>query len=426
LELIGENYGVGELQQLDESIELELENDKFYGIKYLHPRFLLLNKKMYPMFYPFIKHGAPNILTMADIQLQNMQHLLVDLPKIEKYIYRGIGMTREKFGSCMLGIPHRKFTIRNYLKRDDILKPAFTIITPTFKRKKLLKRCIESIFSQTYQNFEHIIIDDADDKNVAKMVKETNDKRIRYYAMKKNAGVAKARNTGIQMALGKYICFLDDDDAYYPGYLGKVYDLFQQNDNKIGFIWTGIKKIDSSVDNEKILLNKKWPSGFDSNETGLAVASSIGSGYGVCVQKKCIEEIGLFDEKLEVSEDTDLMIRLAQTYEFKTVPEILVNIYKHSDKQLSDDKNSSKKWHSYKLIMKRHSEFLNKYAPVLHSHTKAYAGLCYGLNKKWTGRRSVLNLIVRHPWNAIFYKDFIAFELFGKHYHQWLREKKKR
>ena len=118
LELVEENYGVGELLELNESIILDLGHDIKTKIKYLHPRCMLINKEMYFKFYPFIKHGAPNILSMADIQLQNQQHVLVHFSGLRDCVDLGGKGTREKFGSCMLGIPHRTLKIRNYHKKQ--------------------------------------------------------------------------------------------------------------------------------------------------------------------------------------------------------------------------------------------------------------------------------------------------------------------
>lgn len=117
LDLIGDNFAVGRMVELDESIVLETEKGIVQKISYLHPGFMLINRLRYPQFYPFIKHGAPCILTMADIHLQKMEHLLIDFPEFQSYIKKESGGTRQKFGSCLLGISHRLIEIKPALKR---------------------------------------------------------------------------------------------------------------------------------------------------------------------------------------------------------------------------------------------------------------------------------------------------------------------
>lgn len=112
LSMIDDHYGVGRLIRLNESIALETDDGMVSAIKYLHPGGMLINRDLYPKFYPFIKHGAPCILAMADIHLQKKVHLLIDFPEFSTYIQKKPGGTREKHGSCLLGIPHRSILFR--------------------------------------------------------------------------------------------------------------------------------------------------------------------------------------------------------------------------------------------------------------------------------------------------------------------------
>ncbi|MFP4471193.1 MAG: glycosyltransferase [Bacteroidales bacterium] len=111
LRMIGNNYAVGKMVELNESIVLETRKGTVEKNSYLHPGFMLINRLRYPQFYPFIKHGAPCILTMADIHLQKLGHLLIDFPDFKAFIKKENGGTRQKFGSCLLGIPHRSIEI---------------------------------------------------------------------------------------------------------------------------------------------------------------------------------------------------------------------------------------------------------------------------------------------------------------------------
>lgn len=93
------------------------------------------------------------------------------------------------------------------------MKPLISIIVPIYKVEKYLKRCIESIIAQTYQNIEIILVDDGSPDNCGKIcdLYKKKDKRIKVIH-KKNGGLSDARNSGIRIAKGEYIGFVDSDD----------------------------------------------------------------------------------------------------------------------------------------------------------------------------------------------------------------------
>jgi len=95
-----------------------------------------------------------------------------------------------------------------------------SIIIPIYNSEKYLSECIESILNQTYKNYELILIDDGStdhSKDICMNYAKT-DTKIKYF-FKKNGGVSKARNMGIQIACGQYVCFVDSDDKLKDTYL---------------------------------------------------------------------------------------------------------------------------------------------------------------------------------------------------------------
>lgn len=101
-----------------------------------------------------------------------------------------------------------------------------SVIVPVYNVDKYLKKCIESIISQTYKNIEIIFIDDGSTDNSGKILDEykINDKRI-IVVHKENGGVSSARNVGIDNASGKYICFADSDDFLSNDYVEYLHNL---------------------------------------------------------------------------------------------------------------------------------------------------------------------------------------------------------
>ena len=113
-----------------------------------------------------------------------------------------------------------------------------SIITPSYNSSKFIKDCVASVFSQTYKNWEMIIVDDCSKDNSKEIILELSakDKRIKPIFLKKNVGAAEARNTAIRQSIGKYVAFLDSDDLWNPKKLEK--QLSFMNENEITFSYT--------------------------------------------------------------------------------------------------------------------------------------------------------------------------------------------
>jgi len=304
------------------------------------------------------------------------------------------------------------------------IQPFFSVITPTFDRPELLKRAIQSLLSQSFRNFEYIIIDDGNNPGTPDAVKSFHDQRIVYFKHPYNKGTAAACNTGIKLAKGEFVCILGDDDEYLSGILQKFYDLFQQAGKEVDYVWTGVVRVRDTEKGDVIWRKAVWPEKFEDPEEGLEVASGIGSSFGLCIRRVCFDKIGLFDESFKVSEDTEFMIRLARNFEFRTIPEVLVKIHAHDGPQQVKKRFTLENWMDYKKTIQLHSDFIFKHKNVMHAHAKAYAMICYRVQKRNTGRKMYFQLIRRYPFNRIFYADLWCLEVYGKHFKIWKRERK--
>lgn len=105
------------------------------------------------------------------------------------------------------------------------MSTTFSVIVPIYKVEKYLNKCVDSILSQTYRDFEVILVDDGSPDKCPQICDEyaKKDKRVRVIH-KKNAGLVAARNTGIKEAKGNYICYVDGDDWVFNNLLQTVWD----------------------------------------------------------------------------------------------------------------------------------------------------------------------------------------------------------
>lgn len=119
-----------------------------------------------------------------------------------------------------------------------------SIITPAYNAEKYISNTIESVISQTYQNWEMLVVDDCSVDRTKNIIKDYSirDNRITIIALDENKGVAYARNIAINHARGKYIAFLDSDDLWYPDKL--TIQINYMEENNYYFTFTDYEFID--------------------------------------------------------------------------------------------------------------------------------------------------------------------------------------
>ncbi len=147
--------------------------------------------------------------------------------------------------------------------------PLFSIIIPVYNRENTLRRCIDSVFDQDFSDWELIIINDGSTDESEKVIKEyiSNGRTNRIiYEYQENRGAASARNRGLELAAGKYICFLDSDDWYEASLLQKCADVIEEySPDCINFFVRTISKDSRSVTKRSLI--------FDSSERERDIAT---------------------------------------------------------------------------------------------------------------------------------------------------------
>ncbi|MCF7566785.1 glycosyltransferase family 2 protein [Sabulilitoribacter arenilitoris] len=118
-----------------------------------------------------------------------------------------------------------------------------SIITPMYNSSKYILETLNSVFNQTHQHFEIILIDDASTDNTLQCLPKDN--RIKIIRLNKNSGSAVARNEGIKLAKGKYLTFLDADDLWFPNFIEKSIQTIKTS--KINFVFASYKRLDENL-----------------------------------------------------------------------------------------------------------------------------------------------------------------------------------
>jgi len=206
-----------------------------------------------------------------------------------------------------------------------------SVAVPAYNAAPYLKQALESIFSQTYRNFEIIVVDDGSTDDTPLIARQFGD-AIRYIRQS-NRGLSAARNTAIKNALGKIIALLDSDDLWETQFLEKM--IYQLNLNpKAAGVYCGFQYINSKGDVVGSPSLKTVPP--ELFHTTMVDEGNWLAPCGVVFRKRLAEEVGLFDESLRALEDTDLWIRLSEHWPFIGLQEALVKYRRHEGNMSKD------------------------------------------------------------------------------------------
>ncbi len=218
-------------------------------------------------------------------------------------------------------------------------EPLVSVILPTFNRCKELGKAMESVLNQTYPDLELIVVSDGSWDATEEVVCGFKDQRVRFIKSDHNGGPAYARNLGIRAARHELLAFHDDDDLWRPEKLEKQIKALQNADERTGFCYCEMEfhRLDGQtilyVPRRDISMVRK--SGFLYPE--LLRRNFVG-GPTLLIRRECLDEVGLFDERMAIFEDWDMVLRLTKRYDAAFVPEPLYDYYEH-EKSLTTDRS---------------------------------------------------------------------------------------
>ena len=206
-------------------------------------------------------------------------------------------------------------------------KPAVSVVIPAYNAMVYLPETLESLWKQTFTDFEVVVVDDGSTDNIRGWATSQEDPRFRLVSQE-NRGLAGARNTGIREARADYVAFLDADDLWEPSKLElQMAALLRSPNAALAYTWSALVDAQGT------------PTGrvFKSNAEGevwsdLILENFVGCGSTPVVKRCYFDSLGLFDQNLGSSvEDWDMWLRLALHHPFVAVPQPLVGYRQHEN-----------------------------------------------------------------------------------------------
>ena len=202
-----------------------------------------------------------------------------------------------------------------------------SVVIPTYNRYEVLKRALTSVFTQTHSPFEVIVIDDGSTDKTQQIQQDFPN--IKYF-YQENAGVSSARNLGIEKSTQDWMAFLDSDDEWHEDKL-KEQVLFHKVNPDVLMTYTDEKWIRDGVE---VRVPKKFRK-FGGEIFKECLSHCIIAPSATLINKELLNRVGLFDENLEVCEDYDLWLRIAQGHKIGLVDKKLITKYAGHNDQLS-------------------------------------------------------------------------------------------
>ena len=224
-------------------------------------------------------------------------------------------------------------------------KPKISVIMSVFNHEKYLQKSIDSILSQSYKNFECVIINDGSNKNTKKILElnKLQDKRIKVINNKKRIGLTKSLNIAIKISKGEYIARQDSDDISYFKRFEEQLNFFKKNKKVIMCGTNGIL-IDN---NDSFLKNiKNLENNYEKIKKKLIYENQF-IHSSVMVKRNYLLEVKGYDEKFKYAQDYDLWCRLSIRGFLTNINKILVKIRQHNE---SITKKNKKEQNYYSIL----------------------------------------------------------------------------
>lgn len=189
------------------------------------------------------------------------------------------------------------------------MQTQISVIVPVYNAEQYLPHCVDSILSQSFTDFELILVDDGSPDNCGKICDEyeKKDSRVRVFHQA-NGGASSARNVGIENAHGKFLCFIDADDTVAPHFLNELVLDIELEDN-IDLVIQGSRKFFSNGSTQDFVPKSKISCVSEDDELFYSINRFLGP-VSKLFRYNIIEQYHLlFDTNLVVAEDYDFLLR---------------------------------------------------------------------------------------------------------------------
>ena len=237
------------------------------------------------------------------------------------------------------------------------MKPKVSVIIPTYNRARDVQNAINSVLCQTFKDFEVVVVDDGSSDDTGLELKEVYGDRIRYH-FQANQGLSGALNTGLELAQGEWIAFLDSDDYWEKEKLELQFNALEQFGPQCGACYTDVGFFNYPEPRTMFELADEedrhvGTTGISKNAIRMIVSPG-GAGMVVCIcsvmsRADLVKKAGGFDRNLKFGMDSDFLFRLAKLTDFCYVNQRLVMV----DRSPAEQRHAgaSAEWNKLEFVL---------------------------------------------------------------------------
>ncbi len=283
-------------------------------------------------------------------------------------------------------------------------RPTVSVIIPAHNSSRFIKKTIESVINQTYEDWELVVVDDGSQDNTEEIVRSlcVTNKRIKYFSQDNFGAPSRPTNRGIREGRGDYIAILQHDDEWLPEKLEKQIILMNTATGKdadfIGcdaFIVNDTKKSEA----RSILCVPERREDF---LYALLSSNILPYPSAMLIRKRVFENFGYFDEEFNMADDWEMWIRLAaQGVSFASIHEPLFKYHIHGT-NITKTIATGKMIKDLEYLAIKHESLYSRY-PRARSRMMAYLGKLYADDGELTRAQSILKQAIvldRANWKA--------------------------
>jgi len=252
------------------------------------------------------------------------------------------------------------------------MRPKISVIIPTYNRRLSIEVAIKSVLSQSYKEFELIIIDDGSTDKTKELIEFIDDRRIQYF-YQENQGSSVARNLGVEKSEGDFIAFLDSDDCWLEDKLEKQFSFLKNTKNDMPGCATGY--FINKLNGKKEIIQ---PAITQTSLRSILKKNILHICTTFMCDRKVFDDVGYFDTHLKRGQDTDWLIRYRKIYDIGVVRKPLAIFNQHLPK-------SAKTYEQSQLyFLNKHKENLRAQGEVFYRRKIAisYTKLAYQFYRK--------------------------------------------
>lgn len=265
-------------------------------------------------------------------------------------------------------------------------RPLISVVINCYNGEQFVQESIESVFKQTYENWEIIFWDNVSSDKSADIVKTFKDKRIKYYKPSIHSRLGRARNLAMEKTSGEWCAFLDSDDQWLPDKLEKQVEILINDSSSLGVVYGQMLAKTEINQNKSLWLNqmkkysrrtlfKKLPEGEVFN---MLLHLNFVPLLTAIFRRDLFFKVGGVSEHLEISEDYDLFLKLSKLSRFRAVQGTVAH-YRLHDKNISIGKQEQDFKETCEIIKNYLPDKAVKSSLKMHSTIRAIQKIKSGL-----------------------------------------------